>query len=461
MWKFLLRSVVYAMIIILLVGGIGVSGLVYSQGLFWGSIRQEPVPSLEGIQKPVHDPNKPTVAVLLGNEATESMDFTIPYQLLSMTGAYNVYAVAEDNQVRSLTGGVDIVPHYSFAELDALLGKSADIIAIPFMMTQDAQKFEPIREWIQKHKDTTLLSICAGSGNLAATGLLDGKTVTTHWQTVADLIRLYPNVNWVTDRRYITNDEGKIISSAGVSSGIDATLYVISQQLGEPMAEKIAKDLNYPSYDFVKNPKVEPFSIDMKYSTYILNNAFQWNKTKAGMLLYNGVEEMAIASVLDIYSDTGTTRILSATSAGQPVVSKHGLNLLPRYEWATLPALDKMIVPGTQATTLATDEIEGWKEIGNGLEPLLVHSDPNRFIFEAQFEDLAKQEDLLTALHAVKRLEFRAENYQLEGNALPYETYGNLLLTLIGAIGIAWYTDRRFILKKKGACCLKGKSKTA
>ncbi|CFJ36691.1 Uncharacterised protein [Mycobacterium tuberculosis] len=93
--------------------------------------------------------------------------------------------------------------------------------------------------------------------------------------------------------------------------------------------------------------------------------------------------------------------------------------------------------------------MKGWKEIGHEIEPLLVHSDPNRFIFEVQFEDLAKQEDLLTAQHAVKRLEFRAENYQLEGNALPYETYGNLLLTLFVAVGIAWFIDRRFMMRRK------------
>ncbi|WP_019119508.1 DJ-1/PfpI family protein [Brevibacillus massiliensis] len=450
MLRFLLRSAVYVLSLILVAGGVGAFGYLSSQKQFWLSVRNEPIPSLQGVEKPVHDPNKPTVAVLLGNENTEGLDFTIPYQIFSMTGAYNVYAVAADNQVKSLTGGLDVVPHYSFAELDAVLGKSPDIITIPYMTMFDAKSFQPVREWILKHKETTLVSICAGADNLAATGLLDGKLGATHWQTMPVLTRKYPEVNWTQDQRYVVNDGGKMVSSAGISSGIDAVLHVISEQLGEPMAEKIAKELNYPSYPFVKNPKVEPFQLDFRYSTYMLNNAFHWNKTEAGVLLYNGVEEMAVASVFDIYSDSGTTRVHSISSTDQPIVTKHGLTLLPRYTMSNLPKLDKMIVPGTQAKTLAASEIKTWGEKGNGKELQFVHSDPNRFLFELQLEDLAKQEDILTAAHAVKRLEFRANDFQLEGKPFPLETYGELLLTLAGSLLIAFFIDRRFISKRKG-----------
>lgn len=100
-------------------------GLIHSRKDFYGSIREMPIPSLQGVVKPKYDPNKPTVAVLLGNETTEGSDFAIPYELFSKTGAFNVYAVASDNQARSLTGGLDVVPHYSFEEMDQLLGKSA------------------------------------------------------------------------------------------------------------------------------------------------------------------------------------------------------------------------------------------------------------------------------------------------------------------------------------------------
>ena len=79
----------------------------------------------------------------------------------------------------------------------------------------------------------------------------------------------------------------------------------------------------------------------------------------------------------------------------------------------------------------------------------MIHSDsPNRFVFETPLEDLAKQEDLLTAKHAVKRFEYRANGIHLEGKPFPLETYGNILLTGLLALLVAFFIDRRFIMKK-------------
>ncbi len=446
MKKVFLRLIVYVMSFILFVGGIGVLGFFRSQKDFYLTVRQEPIPSLQGLEKPAYDPKKQTIAVLLGNETTEGSDFSIPYELFSRTEAFNVYAVASDNQVRTLTGGLDVVPHYSFNEMDQLLGKSPDLIVIPFMTMQDEKKYEPIRAWIQKHAKTTFLTICGGSGNLAATGLLKGKSAASHWQNMVFFPKQFPETKWVDDQRYV--HDGNVVSSAGVSSGIDAVLYMISQKVGEPMAAKIAKEMKYPSYHFVQNPKMDPFDFDLR--TYIMNNAFQWNKTKAGVLLYNGVEEMALASVFDIYADTGTTNVLAISSTEHPVVTKHGLNLIARYVISKAPQLDKLIVPGREAKNLAADDVKQWNENGSAKEVQFVHSDsPDRFIFEVQLEDLAKQEDLLTAEHSVRRLEFRANDIHLEGKAFPLETYSNMLLTSLLALLVAFYIDRRFIIKKK------------
>lgn len=264
MMRLFVRAIVYALCFVLFVGGTGSFGMVRSQKDFYGAFRTEPIPVLQGVEKPNYNPNKPTVAVLMGNETTEGSDFAIPYELFSRTGEFNVYAVASDNEVRTLTGGLEVVPHYSFQEMDQLLGKSPDIIAIPFMTMKDEKKFQPVKDWIQKHSQTQLLTICGGSGNLAATGLLKGKTVATHWQNrlFGVVERQYPETNWVWDKRY--TEDGNLVSSAGVSSGIDAVLYVISQRLGEPAAAKIAGEMKYPSYHFVKNPKMDPFDVNMR-----------------------------------------------------------------------------------------------------------------------------------------------------------------------------------------------------
>lgn len=79
-----------------------------------------------------------------------------------------------------------------------------------------------------------------------------------------------------------------------------------------------------------------------------------------------------------------------------------------------------------------------------------MHSDsPDRFVFSAPIEDLAKQEDLLTAEHAVKRFEYRADDLTLEGKSLPIETYLNMLLMGLLSVLTAYLLDRRFIMKKR------------
>jgi AraC family transcriptional activator FtrA len=449
MKRLFLRFVVYVLIFAVLVGGVGFLGLVRSQNDFYKNVRHEPVPSLQGVNPPKYDPNKPTVAVLLANVDTEVFDFMIPYDLLSRTNAFNVFAVAPDKNVKSLSGGLDVVPHYTYKELDKLLGKSPDIIVVPFMPIFDEKKYQPTREWIQQHSSskTTFLSICGGSGNLADAGLLKGKSATSHWQAISGLSKQYPDTHWKEDVRYV--HEGNTLTSAGQTAGIDAVLYMIAQKLGEPMAAKISKEISYPSYHFVQNPKVEPFQMDIKFATYVLNNAFQWNKTKAGVLLYNDMDEIALSSIFDTYADTGTTQVLTVSSSNAPIATKHHLNIVARHQISNAPKLDKMIIPGGNVKSLAAADVKLCSEKGNAKETLLIHSDsPNRYVFEAPLEDLAKQEDLLTAKHAVKRLEYRANHIHLEGKSFPLETYSNVLLTALLALLVAFCIDRRFIMKK-------------
>jgi AraC family transcriptional regulator, transcriptional activator FtrA len=447
--KLFLRILVYFGTFFVIVGGMGKFGYSRSQADFYDSVRNEPVPSVLRADIPKYDSKKPTVAVVLGNYTTEDFDFLIPYDLFSRTGAFNVFAVAPDKNVKSLTGGLDVLPHYSFQELDKLLGKGPDIMVVPNMIGGDEKKYKHVLEWIKENssKADTILTICAGSKNLADAGLLKGKSAATHWQIVNKVNKLFPDTRWIEDRRYVT--DGNIITSAGQTAGIDAILYVIKQKLGETAATKIANEINYPSYHFVQNPKVEPFYKDLKFATYILNNAFHWNKKKTGVLLYNGMEEMALSSIFDSYSDTGTTKVVTISSANQPIVTKHNLNLLARYPIGNEPKLDKMIVSGTEAKSLAAEEVSKWKKEGNTKGLLFLHNDsPDRFVFEAPLEDLAKQEDLLTANHAVKRLEYRAKNINLEGFPFPLQTYSIMILLTAISVLISFYINRRFIIKK-------------
>lgn len=452
MKRLIVRLAVYVLILVVFVGGVGFYGFSRHQKDFYLNVRNEPVPSLQGVKVPQYNPNKPTVAVVMADSSipTEDFDFLIPYTLFSMTNAYNVYAVAPDKKIKSLSGGLDVVPHYSYKELDQLLGKSPDIVVVPYMSIADKKIYKPTREWIQKqtNEKTTFLSICGGSMNLAEAGLLKGKSATSHWQFLPILKRQYQTTHWKGDVRYV--QDGNILTTAGQSAGIDGVLHLIAQQLGEPMAEKISKEINYPSYHYVQNPNVNhPFYTDLKFSTYWLNLGFHWNKKQTGVLLYKDMDELALSSIFDSYGDTGTTQILTVSSSDGPITTKNNLTIVARHQISNAPKLDKMFVPGGNAKSLASADLKLWKEKGKAKETLLIHSNsPYRYVFEAPLENLAKQEDLLTAKHAVKRFEYRANGIHLEGKPFPLQTYSNLLLTILLALLVAYFVDRRFIMKK-------------
>lgn len=448
MKRLLLRMVVYLGIFVLLVGGSGLLGYMSEQKAYWYAIRNEPIPAIQNIEIPEHDPNKPTAAVILGSPTTEVFDFTVPYQMLAMTEAYNVYAVAPNKDVTSLTGGLDLVPHYSFEEMDQLLGASPDLIVIPYMPLGDQEKYKPVREWIQKHSNTFLLSICGGAVNLADTGLLQGKSSTVHWQFFDQISKAFPETNWIRDQRFVVGSEN-MVSSAGLTSGIDATLYVISQQLGESMAEKIANEMNYPSYHFVKNPKVDPYYIDLSETVYLFNQAFQWNQKQTGVLLYDGMDEGELSTIYDTYAASGTTKVISLSNSEQPIVTKYHLNLIAKYQMENAPKLDRVIVPGKDAKTSAEKVVKEWNEKGSSVEPEFLHHDSaDRFMFDAPLEDLSRQEDIQTAIYGAKRLEYRADYLKFEGNPFSIESFGVPLLLTVVALLTAIFIDRRFITKK-------------
>ncbi|MGV2788280.1 DJ-1/PfpI family protein, partial [Clostridium perfringens] len=123
--KIVLRITIYLIVFVFIVGGTGAIGFINTMNSGM-SVYDKTAPSLTNVQIPKYDASKPTVAVLLENEVTEVFDFLVPYEMFAMTEAYNVYGVAPDRKIKSLTGGLDVIPHYSFDEMDTMLGKSPD-----------------------------------------------------------------------------------------------------------------------------------------------------------------------------------------------------------------------------------------------------------------------------------------------------------------------------------------------
>ncbi|WP_281181682.1 DJ-1/PfpI family protein [Acinetobacter gandensis] len=85
--------------------------------------------------------------------------------------------------------------------------------------------------------------MCTGAFILAEAGLLNGLKATTHWMDIARLKQDYPQIEVLSDVKYV--DEGKIITAAGISSGINASLYIVAKLHGLEIAKQTAKRMEY------------------------------------------------------------------------------------------------------------------------------------------------------------------------------------------------------------------------
>lgn len=100
-------------------------------------------------------------------------------------------------------------------------------------------------EWLHAMRAQTslLASVCTGSLVLAAAGLLAGRPATTHWEHVDELSRLDPSVMVDTETRFV--DDGDVITSAGVSAGIDMALHLVERLESADAAAAVRRDLQY------------------------------------------------------------------------------------------------------------------------------------------------------------------------------------------------------------------------
>jgi transcriptional regulator GlxA family with amidase domain len=408
-----------------------------------------------------YDPKKPTVAIVLGDDQTEITDFLIPYELFSASEAYNVYAVAPERKLTTLSGGLEVMPDFSYSELDALLGKSPDVVMIPAMPKVTSPNNGPVLTWIkqQSEKGSFIFSICVGAEVFAATGLLDGRTATTHWGDIGRIEEQYPSVHWVRGVRYVDGDT--YMTSAGITSGIDAVLHYIAKHSGEDVARAVSQKIHYPSYEYVNNPQAEQFTLsaDSLTAVAVLNILFHPYHPTDGVLLYDGIGELELASTFDTYAASYSTRLQSVSQTRQWITTRYGLQIMPRWDFSNIPTVARLIVPGSQARQLATVQVSAWESDGNVAEVVFLDADnPDGFAFDAPLQDLAYRENLSTAILAAKRLEYRPGTLLAEGSGWPvWLTIRPLLLglaSLVVTVFVHKRWDRRSVARLGGTTAL-------
>jgi putative intracellular protease/amidase len=175
-----------------------------------------------------------------------ALDIVGPYEVLQRLPDANVKFVASSaGEVRTDNGFLALVADHTIAELT-----SADVLVVPGgFATRALEHDATLLEWLRAVDATTTwtTSVCTGSMLLAAAGLLEGKEATTHW---ASLERLREYGAIPTGRRVV--EQGKIITAAGVSSGIDMGLTLVARIAGDEWAQGVQLGIEYdpqPPFD--------------------------------------------------------------------------------------------------------------------------------------------------------------------------------------------------------------------
>ncbi len=191
-----------------------------------------------------------TVGILVFDDV-EVLDFCGPFEVFATTGQppgqadtagpFRVCLLAERTGLVRCRGGLRVQPDYTLADHPPL-----DILVVPGGWgTRREVGNGPLLDWIATQDRQTALtfSVCTGAFLLGARGLLDGRPATTHWASIDRLRQTHPAVDVRDDVRFV--DSGHIVTSAGVSAGIDAALYVVSRFLGADVARDTARRMEY------------------------------------------------------------------------------------------------------------------------------------------------------------------------------------------------------------------------
>ncbi|NAW50279.1 DJ-1/PfpI family protein [Elizabethkingia argentiflava] len=209
-----------------------------------------------------------SIAVLLYNNVV-LQDFAGPMEVFSKAknltqGLYRIFTVGlTPGEVYTENKLIKIRPDYSlddFPHADYVMLPGANISEIN-RLTKDQQLMDFLKTWNSK-ENTKTISICTAAYLLAHTGVLNGRRATTHYFVADDFSARYPKVHLVKDVRYV--DEVKYLTTSGITSGIDAALYLVGKHSGESIRSMISRALQYNFHEKERWPQAPQ---GMKYDS--------------------------------------------------------------------------------------------------------------------------------------------------------------------------------------------------
>jgi transcriptional regulator GlxA family with amidase domain len=186
----------------------------------------------------------------------EVLDFCGPFEVFSVTrlnedarreesSPFEVLLVAETKSTVVATGGLKVIPDVTLETCPPL-----DILVVPGGWgTRAEAKNKRLLDWIAERGRSveTLTSVCTGSMLLGQAGLLDGRRATTHWRSLDRMRDAFPAVT-VEEKLHVVEHDN-VLTSAGISAGIDMALRVVIRYFGEAVARGTVRNMEYPFPD--------------------------------------------------------------------------------------------------------------------------------------------------------------------------------------------------------------------
>lgn len=295
---------------------------------------------------------RPLVAVVGINDATETTDYLMPTGILRRADVADVVTLATGQGPVKLYPALTVEADATIAEFDAQNPAGADYVIVPAMSRDDDPA---VLAWLrgQSRKGAIIVSVCAGAKVVAAAGLLDGKRATTHWYYRKEMLGRHPSIVYVADRRVVT-DQG-VATSTGISASMPMMLMLIEAIAGRHKAEAVASDLAMPSWD--ARHASDAFQLTRPFATTVLGNVLAfWNREQVGLELRPGMDEVSLALVADAWSRTYRSRIVPFANASQAVDTHNKVRVIPEVVAADWPVTTRVDMFSDQRPAQALDQ---------------------------------------------------------------------------------------------------------
>lgn len=175
----------------------------------------------------------------------EVLDFSGPFEVFSTAKRLNnlpwkVFFVAEHAKPIEARGGMKVIPHYDFTHHPPI-----DVLMVVGGVHTLEQTKPAVALWISQVAPQAryVTSVCTGAFLLASAGVIAQQKVTTHWEDAEELARQFPKL--MVDRQARWVQDGHVVTSAGISAGIDMALFLVSELAGRRLAQLTAKQMDY------------------------------------------------------------------------------------------------------------------------------------------------------------------------------------------------------------------------